>query len=107
MQTEYIIAICIVFLIIIIAIYTSNLIVIPFGICIIALLSAGLINYHIYPKMDYNKSQLQIIRTSGGYDSAYTASTQMGPRAAVMGPRAAVLKQMGPRAAVLQTTRKN
>ena len=69
MQTEYIIAICIVFSIIIIAIYTSNLIVIPFGICIIALLSAGLINSH----MAYNRSQPRVINTSGGYDSTHTA----------------------------------
>jgi len=69
MQTEYIIAICIVFSIIIIAIYTSNLIVIPFGVCIIALLSAGLINFH----MTYNRSQQPVISTSGGYDSVYTA----------------------------------
>ena len=49
MNTEYIIAICIVIIIIIIAIYTSNSIVIPFGITILALLGIGFI-YHIRRK---------------------------------------------------------
>jgi hypothetical protein len=39
---KYIIAVCIVIIIIIIAIYTSNVIAIPFGICIFGLLSIGL-----------------------------------------------------------------
>jgi len=47
MNVKYIIAICILIIIIIIAIYTSNLIVIPFGIFIIALLSTGFI-YTMY-----------------------------------------------------------
>lgn len=42
MHIPYIIAICTVIIIIIIALYTSNLIVIPFGICIFGLLSIGI-----------------------------------------------------------------
>ena len=47
MNVTYIIAICIVIIIIIISIYTSNYIIIPFGVVILGLLSA---TYHIHSK---------------------------------------------------------
>jgi hypothetical protein len=53
MDIKFIIAICIVILIIIIAIFTSNLIVIPFGIVILGLLGVG----HIYRNMKTGYSE--------------------------------------------------
>jgi hypothetical protein len=47
MNVTYIIAICIVIIIIIISIYTSNFIIIPFGVVILGLLGVA---YHIHNK---------------------------------------------------------
>jgi|694.fasta_scaffold09478_4 hypothetical protein len=65
MNVTYIIAICIVIIIIIISIYTSNYIIIPFGVVILGLLSA---TYHIHSKKSGMAEQIVSFNTAGRAD---------------------------------------
>ena len=79
MNVTYIIAICIVIIIIIISIYTSNFIIIPFGVVILGLLG---VSYHIHNKKSGMAEQIVFNPAARGPIQSRGARTHSIPRRA-------------------------